>query len=40
MRKTKRTYERPTLTAHAEFRRETGIGNRGPKDLLGAKQLL
>jgi len=34
------TYEKPTLTRQGEFRAETGIGNRGPKDMLGGKQLL
>lgn len=35
-----RTYERPTLTKQGDFRTATGIGNTGPKDLLGGKQLL
>jgi hypothetical protein len=35
-----RKYERPTLTKQGDFRAETGIGARGPKDLLGGKQLL
>lgn len=35
-----RTYEKPTLTRQGKFGTETGIGNRGPKDLLGGKQLL
>jgi hypothetical protein len=34
------TYERPALTAAGSFFGLTGIGNRGPKDLLGGKQLL
>jgi hypothetical protein len=34
-----RTYEKPTLTFQGKFRLETGIGHRGPKDLLGGKQL-
>ncbi|MEE1943203.1 keywimysin-related RiPP [Streptomyces sp. TRM 70361] len=35
-----RTYERPTLSKAGGFRRTTGIGNKGPRDLLGGKQLL
>ncbi|GAB7046337.1 hypothetical protein JCM9534A_14630 [Catenuloplanes indicus JCM 9534] len=34
------SYEKPTLTPQGDFRTETGIGNKGPKDLLGGKQLL
>jgi len=34
-----RTYERPTLTAAGSFR-ITGIGFRGPKDVLGLRNLL
>ncbi|MEV0504952.1 keywimysin-related RiPP [Streptomyces spectabilis] len=35
-----RTYERPTLARAGGFRKVTGAGIRGPKDLLGLKQLL
>lgn len=35
-----RTYEKPALTFQGTFGAETGIGNHGPKDLLGGKQLL
>ncbi|MGA4837528.1 keywimysin-related RiPP [Streptomyces sp. G45] len=35
-----RTYERPTLARSGDFRKVTGAGSRGPKDLLGRKQLL
>lgn len=35
-----RTYERPTLLAVGSFTRLTGLGRRGPRDLLGGKQLL
>ncbi|MFG2002800.1 keywimysin-related RiPP [Spirillospora sp. NPDC048911] len=32
-------YERPTLMRAGSFTK-TGVGNKGPKDLLGGKQLL
>jgi hypothetical protein len=35
-----RTYERPTLTAAGSFAALTGLGPRGPRDLLIGKQLL
>jgi Family of unknown function (DUF5972) len=34
-----RTYERPTLTAAGSFRL-TGLGGRGPRDVLFRHQLL
>ncbi|MEV0254543.1 keywimysin-related RiPP [Streptomyces sp. NPDC050732] len=34
------TYERPTLTKVGNFRKVTGLKDRGPKDILGGKQLL
>jgi hypothetical protein len=32
------TYERPTLTAAGSFKKVTGAGGHGPKDLLVKKQ--
>ncbi|GAA0436924.1 hypothetical protein GCM10010357_67950 [Streptomyces luteireticuli] len=34
------TYERPTIAKAGSFRKVTGIKDRGPKDVLGGKQLL
>ncbi|WP_189305489.1 keywimysin-related RiPP [Streptomyces albospinus] len=34
------TYERPTLAKAGSFRKVTGIGIKGPKDVLGGKNLL
>ena len=33
-------YERPTLTAAGSFKKSTGMGGSGPRDLLVNKQLL
>ncbi|MFC0114003.1 keywimysin-related RiPP [Kibdelosporangium aridum] len=35
-----RTYERPTLMRMGSFARLTGLGGRGPRDLLFRHQLL
>jgi Family of unknown function (DUF5972) len=35
-----RTYERPTLTAVGTFAELTGLGGRGPRDILFRHQLL
>ena len=35
-----RTYERPTLTAAGSFAKLTGLGGRGPRDLLFQHQLI
>jgi Family of unknown function (DUF5972) len=35
-----RTYERPTLTKAGTFKRVTGLGGSGPRDVLLNKQLL
>jgi hypothetical protein len=34
------TYERPTLTMAGTFKKVTGLGGQGPKDLLAKHQLL
>ncbi len=34
-----RSYERPTLTQAGSFRKMTGIGGFGPRDLLVKRQL-
>jgi Family of unknown function (DUF5972) len=33
-----RTYERPTLTKAGSFKKLTGVGGSGPRDLLGRHQ--
>jgi hypothetical protein len=35
-----RTYERPTLTPAGNFRKVTGLGGSGPRDVLGRHQSL
>ncbi|MBC2907661.1 keywimysin-related RiPP [Streptomyces cupreus] len=35
-----RIYERPTLTAIGSFKKLTGLGGQGPKDVLFRHQLL
>jgi hypothetical protein len=35
-----RTYERPTLTMAGSFKRATGVGGHGPKDVLVKHQML
>jgi hypothetical protein len=35
-----RTYERPTLTKAGSFKKVTGLGGSGPRDVLGRHQLL
>jgi hypothetical protein len=34
-----RSYERPTLTQAGSFRKMTGLGGFGPRDLLVKRQL-
>jgi hypothetical protein len=34
-----RPYERPTLTAAGSFKKLTGLGGHGPKDVLVKKQM-
>jgi hypothetical protein len=34
------TYERPTLTLAGSFKKVTGLGGHGPKDMLVKHQLL
>jgi hypothetical protein len=40
VKKHMRTYERPTLTPAGSFLQLTGVAGRGPKDVLGGKNLL
>jgi hypothetical protein len=35
-----RAYERPTLTAAGPFKKLTGLGGHGPKDMLTKKQMV
>jgi len=35
-----RSYERPTLTAAGSFKKVTGAGGSGPRDLITRKQHL
>jgi hypothetical protein len=35
-----RTYERPTLTKAGSFKKVTGLGGHGPRDVLVKHQLL
>jgi hypothetical protein len=35
-----RTYERPTLTPAGSFKKLTGLGGTGPKDVVTKKQSL
>ena len=35
-----RTYERPTLTKAGSFKKVTGLGGSGPRDVVGRHQLL
>jgi hypothetical protein len=35
-----RTYERPTLTKAGSFKKLTGLGGSGPRDVLGRHQTL
>jgi len=35
-----RTYERPTLTKAGSFKKVTGVGGHGPRDVLVKHQML
>jgi len=35
-----RTYERPTLTKAGSFKKVTGLGGQGPRDVLVKHQML
>jgi hypothetical protein len=35
-----RPYERPTLTVAGSFKKVTGLGGHGPRDVLVKKQML